>query len=103
MADKKNQVTTRKSIADYLTGPMVKQQIQNVVGKTNSQRFISSIISAVQANPVLAECTQKSILNCALLGETLGLSPSPQLGQYYMVPYNNTKTGVKEAQYQLGL
>lgn len=91
----------KKGIADYLTAPMVKQQIANVIGKTNSTRFVSSIISAVQTNPALANCSQKSILNSALLGETLGLSPSPQLGQYYMVPYSNK--GNMEATFQLGL
>ena len=90
----------KMGIVDYLTAPMVKKQIANVVGKTNSTRFVSSIISAVQATPALASCTQKSILNSALLGETLDLSPSPQLGQYYMVPYNNK--GVYEASFQLG-
>lgn len=95
-----NKVVAKKSLADYLTAPMVKQQISNVIGKTNSQRFISSIISAVQTNPQLQNCTQKSILNSALLGETLGLSPSPQLGAYYMVPYNNK--GTMEATFQLG-
>ncbi len=28
--------------------------------------------------------------------------PSPQLGQFYMVPFNNKKKGCKEAQFQLG-
>ena len=29
-------------------------------------------------------------------------SPSPQLGQFYMVPFDNKKKGCKEAQFQLG-
>ena len=37
----------------------------------------------------------------ALLGESLNLSPSPQLGQYYMVPYKDKKRGTV-AQFQLG-
>ena len=45
---------------------------------------------------------QSSILSAALLGESLKLSPSPQLGQYYMVPFKNNKKGCKEAQFQLG-
>lgn len=43
-----------------------------------------------------------SIVNAALLGEALNLSPSPQLGQFYMVPFDNKKKGCKEAQFQLG-
>ena len=67
-----------------------------------AQRFIASITSAVATNPQLQECDPATILSGALLGESLGLSPSPQLGQFYLVPFNNTKRGVKEAQFQLG-
>lgn len=59
-------------------------------------------MSAVQVNSDLQECTNPSILSAALLGESLKLSPSPQLGQYYMVPFRNNKKGCKEAQFQLG-
>ena len=59
-------------------------------------------MSAVQATPALQECTNSSILSAALLGESLNLSPSPQLGQYYLVPYDNRSKGAKEAQFQLG-
>lgn len=65
-------------------------------------RFTSSIISAVAVNPLLQECDPSTILSGALLGESLGLSPSPQLGQFYLVPFNNTKKGCKDAQFQLG-
>lgn len=99
MAENNNNIV-KKSMVDYLTAPMVKQQIANVIGKTNSQRFIASIVSAVQQTPALANCSQKSILNCALLGETFQLSPSSQFGQYFMVPYNNKNT--MEAVFQLG-
>lgn len=85
-----------------LTSESVKRQINNIVGGKNADKFITSIISAVQTNPALQECENMSIVNAALLGEALKLSPSPQLGQYYMVPFNNTKKGCKEAQFQLG-
>ena len=66
------------------------------------ERFIAAITSAVAINPLLQECDPSTILSGALLGESLGLSPSPQLGQYYLVPFNNTKKGCKDAQFQLG-
>ena len=55
-------------------------------------RFIASISSAVATNPALQECNAGTILSCALLGESLELSPSPQLGQYYLVPFNDKAT-----------
>ena len=92
----------KTSLTAYLTQDAVKNQINSVVGGKNGTRFISSIVSAVQATPALQECTNTSILNAALLGEALNLSPSPQLGQVYLVPYDNKNKGVKEAQFQLG-
>lgn len=86
----------------YLTQDAVKNQINKVVGGKNGTRFVSSIVSAVQTTPALQECTNPSILSAALLGEALNLSPSPQLGQFYMVPFKNKKKGVTEAQFQLG-
>lgn len=80
-----------------------KNLINNTLGNPKkAERFVAAISSAVATNPALQECDAGSILSAALLGESLNLSPSPQLGQYYMVPYNNKKKGVKEAQFQMG-
>lgn len=92
----------KTELTAYLTQDAVKNQINNVVGGKNGQRFISAIVSAVNNNPGLKECSNPSILSAALLGESLKLSPSPQLGQYYMVPFDNKKKGCKEAQFQIG-
>lgn len=71
----------------FMNQEQIKALVSQAVGK-NAQRFTASIISAVSTNPALGKCTQKSILSAALLGESLGLSPSPQLGQYYLVPFD---------------
>ena len=92
----------KMGLTAYLTQDAVKNQINSVVGGKNGTRFVSSIVSAVQTTPALQECTNPSILSAALLGEALNLSPSPQLGQFYMVPFDNKKKGCKEAQFQLG-
>lgn len=98
-----NSLTARKKIGltAYLTQDAVKNQINEVIGGKNGQRFISAIVSAVSTNPALQECTNSSIVSGALLGESLKLSPSPQLGQYYLVPFNDKNSG-KVAQFQLG-
>lgn len=93
---------TKTGLAAYLSQDAIKKQINSVLGGNKGTRFISSIVSAAQTTPALQECTNKSIVNAALLGEALNLSPSPQLGQFYMVPFDNKKKGVKEAQFQLG-
>lgn len=92
----------------YVSTKSIQTAIQKIVGQ-DSQRFISAITSAVTTNPALSECTNDSIVSGALLGESLKLSPSPQLGQYYLVPFNvyqgkeNGKNVYKKvAQFQLG-
>lgn len=91
----------RLGLTAYLTKDAVKDQINKVVGGKDGQRFISAIISATNTNSMLQECTNQSILSGALLGESLKLSPSPQLGHYYLVPFNDKDKG-KVAQFQLG-
>ena len=93
--------TKKLGIAGFLAQEAVKQNVTNVVGQKDAQVFISSIVSAVQSNPQLSECTNSSLLSAALLGHSLNLPPSPQLGKVYFVPYKNTKSGVTEAQFML--
>lgn len=88
-------------ITAFLNGEKVLENIEQALGKADKQRFITGVISAVNTNPLLQECTNKSILAGALLGESLKLSPSPQLGHYYLVPFNDRTQG-KVAQFQLG-
>ncbi len=91
----------KTGLTAYLTNDAVQKQINSVVGGRNGTRFISSIVSAVNTNSALQECTNASIVSAALLGESLNLSPSPQLGQYYLVPFKDKEKG-KVAQFQLG-
>ena len=114
VATQEQQKPAKVGITGYLSNEKVRDQIVNVVGEKNATRFISSVVSAVQTNSNLQKCTNASIFSAALLGESLQLTPSPQLGQFYMVPYENSKivkdpqTGrdvkikVNEAQFQIG-
>ncbi|MBR1456211.1 MAG: recombinase RecT [Oscillospiraceae bacterium] len=69
--------------------------INNTLGDPErAKRFVASITSAVAVNPALQDCDAGTVLAGALLGESLNLSPSPQLGQYYLVPF---KVRVKDA------
>ena len=80
-----------------------KNLINNTLGDPKrAAGFITAITSAVATNPALMDCDPGTILSAGLLGETLNLSPSPQLGQYYLVPFNDRKLGRKVAQFQLG-
>ena len=99
-----HQLTTNKpKVSVAIQSDMYKNLINQTLGdKDRATRFIASISSAVATNQALQECDAGTILSGALLGESLNLSPSPQLGQYYLVPFNDSKKGYKVAQFQLG-
>lgn len=98
-----NLVTNKPKFSVAIQSDTYKNLINNTLGdKDRASRFIASISSAVATNPSLQECDAGTILSGALLGESLNLSPSPQLGQYYLVPFNDSKRGCKVAQFQLG-
>ena len=112
MANEVQVAQKQQGINTYLQSDAVKNNIISVIGKEESQRFISSVVSAVQGNQALAECTNSSILSAALIGHSLKLPQSPQLQMFYLVPFNNTKkvkdengrekeVKVKEAVFQL--
>lgn len=80
-----------------------KKMISRTLGDPKkAARFVTAISSAVATNPALQNCDAATIVSAGLLGETLNLSPSPQLGQYYLVPFNDRKNNRTTAQFQLG-
>lgn len=93
----------RPAFSALISTPAYQKLINNTIKEpSRARRFVSAIVSAVAVNPTLQECDPKTVISGALLGESLNLSPSPQLGQYYLVPFNNSKKGCKDAQFQLG-
>jgi len=93
---------TQIGFTTFMTSGVVQKKVNEILGDEQSgKRFISSIISAVYTNPSLKECDNTSILSGALLGESLNLSPSPQLGRMYLVPFKDKDRGMV-AQFLLG-
>lgn len=93
---------------------MQQPKFQDLVNQTlgdpdRARRFVASVSSAVATTPTLQQCDAGSILTGALLGESLNLHPSPQLGHFYLVPYNKKvkptngpEYTAKFAQFQMG-
>ncbi len=102
-----NSLTARQqnkpqTFSAFLTSDAIKAKVNSIVGGKRGDRFISAVVSAVSVNPALGACDHSTILSAALLGEGLNLSPSPQLGQYYLVPFNDRKNNRTVATFQLG-
>lgn len=80
----------KMSLSAAFATPTFQAAIHNALNDAGREKtFVSSIIAASTINPVLQECTPKSVLSAALVGESLKLCPSPQMGHYYFVPYEN--------------
>lgn len=92
----------KMTFSAFMTSNAISNKVNQIIGdERTGKRFIASIISAVSNNPQLKECDNSSILSGALLGESLGLSPSPQLGNYYLVPFKDKEKGMV-ATFQMG-
>ena len=101
-----NQMTESKPKVKFSVA-LQSDAMQKLISNTlkdpkRANRFIASISSAVASNPALQECESNSIISGALVGEALELSPSPVLGQYYLIPFKNNKNGTVEAQFVIG-
>lgn len=79
------------SFSQYVNSKTGQALITNTIKDPRERdMFVTAIISAVSTNPGLQECTSASIISAALQGVAMGLAPSPQLGQFYMVPFEHT-------------
>ena len=57
---------TKIGFTSYITSTGITQKINNIIGdEKKGARFISSIVSAVNNNPVLKECDNQSIISGA--------------------------------------
>lgn len=76
--------------------------------KANAEKYARQCLSLFSANPKLQKCRPVTILSSLMTASALGLDLTPQLGQCYIIPYNNRKkvgnewVTVAEAQFQLG-
>lgn len=84
-----NQIQQRKpKFSAMLQTPAFQKSLSNSMRDPKEiQKFTAAITSVVSTNPQIEECDAATILSAALCGHALGLPPSPQLGQYYMVPF----------------
>lgn len=66
------------------------------------ERFQRIVLTAISSNAKLQECTPTSFLGAMMTAAQLGIEPNTPLGQGYLLPRRNGKTGQTECQFQLG-
>jgi recombination protein RecT len=80
-----------------------KKQIDNFFGDPKQAlQFLSGVVSAVQRTPDLLKCEPTTLINSFMIMAQLRFMPSAVSGEAFVLPYQKGKTGVYEAQFQLG-
>lgn len=87
-------------IADYIKANF--KTMQTVLPKhMSAERMARIALTVIRTNPQLLECSMPSLIGGVLEASKLGLEIG-LMGQAYLVPFNNKKTGQKEAQFIIG-
>ncbi len=98
-----NELQTQKqsgTLKELLGRPDVRAAVQSVLPRTMTpERLLKVALATVSRSPALAQCDNMSVLKSLMVAAELGLDPSGVLGQGYLVPFNNNKTGKKECQF----
>lgn len=94
-----NQLMTQHN--NFFKSEAVQHRLQEVVGKRSNQ-FATTMLSILRDNDMLAKADSNSVMTAALKAVSLGLPIEPSLGFAYVVPFNNRKKRIVEAQFQLG-
>lgn len=105
-AVKSNQGTVDKpqqpaDIKQFLAAPQIQKRINEMLGKRSSQ-FTTSVIAMAGQDRMLASSEPRSLFNAALTAASLDLPINKNLGFAHIIPYDNKKAGVVEAQFQMG-
>lgn len=81
-----------RGFSSIITLPSNKAMIEKCIGDpARAASFISTLISAVNANNQLQKCRPETIISAALRGE-IGMSLSLALGEYGVIPYGDIAT-----------
>lgn len=84
------------NLAEYVAIPRVVERFEKITGSDRAaQMFVGNILSVVNGNTTLKSCTPESIVGCAMMAASLGLSIDPSFGQAAILPYNG------KAQFQM--
>jgi len=79
-----------------LATPNIKKRFEEMLGGKRAPAFLSSVVSAVNANKQLKDCEPMSVISSAAIAAAMDLPINPSLGFAHIVPYQGV------AQFQMG-
>ena len=80
--------------------PQIELALPRASGLT-AERFARIVATEIRRTPALLECEPVTVVAGVMLGAQLGLEPGV-LGQFYLVPFGDSRTGTKVATFILG-
>lgn len=89
------------NIKEFLAAPAIQKRVNEMLGKRSSQ-FVTSVISMAGQDNKLAIAEPRSLFNAALTAASLDLPINKNLGFAHIIPYENKRAGLTEAQFQMG-
>lgn len=90
---------TNLTIAQYVRQNAVSTRLNDLLGKRASQ-FVTSLVTAANANKTLNGCKAESVISAALIAASMDLPINQNLGFAYLIPYKNKDGEV--CQFQMG-
>ena len=90
-----------KNFNGTITNVNTQNYLQQVLG-SKKQEFVNNVTALVANDTALQECEPLSIMYSAIKATALDLPLDKNLGFAYVIPYDNKKKGIKEAQFQIG-
>ena len=95
------QTSTLKLFNETLINPRTQSYLESVLA-TKKNSFVNNISSLVANNATLQACQPLSVIYAGIKATALDLPLDPNLGFAYVIPYANRKSGITEAQFQIG-
>lgn len=81
----------------------MKGEIKNALPQyLPTEKFIRTSLTAINSNPKLLACSPQSLIAAVMNSAQLGLEFNTPLGEAYLIPYENKKTGITTVNFQIG-
>jgi len=93
--------TKPPTIQQFVSSEKIIASAEKMLG-SRGQQFLTTILTMANSTPTIAECEPRSLYNACLTAAVLNLPINQNLGFAYIIPYKNNKTGMTEAQFQMG-
>lgn len=81
---------------------VIRSKIANTLAGKKGEKFVTDVVTLVNNDPNLGKCDQVSLIAACLQAQTLNLSLNRNMGQAWIVPFEDRKRGRTMATFQIG-